>query len=118
MTKNEAYRIVYAKHDCSEKKYIFEVPKNIEIKAGDILLVNTIQGVTIATAMTGVIAVDGENVNELLIECGAYLPLKKVNQVAGQMLQTYISRKTRNEIIDLIKKDNGHICFDYDIAFF
>lgn len=103
--------LVFAKHDCCEKEYLFAVPYYLEVRKGDILLVNTSKGVTVATATSEMF--EGQNIDEIAVRFGAYLPLKEVKQVAGKMLQTYIARKERNEIITKIQnQDNGVICFD------
>lgn len=103
--------LVFAKHDCCEKEYLFAVPYYLDVKKGDILLVDTSKGITVATATSEVF--EGQNIDEIALRFGAYLPLKEVKQVAGKMLQTYIQRKERSEIITKIQsQDNGNIRFD------
>lgn len=111
MLKNEPHLLVFAKHDGCNKEYLFAVPWYLEVRKGDILLVSTSKGLTIATATSEMF--EGQNIDEIAVRFGAYLPLKEVKQVAGKMLQAYISRKERNEIIKTIQnQDNGIVCFD------
>lgn len=94
--------IIFVKHDCCEKEFCFEVPENMakEISKGDILLVNTMKGVDIATAITGVVSGDG--VLDVATNKGAYLPLKSVISFANIQMINYISRKNSREIIERI----------------
>lgn len=111
MIENAPHLLVFATHDCCEKEYLFAVPYYLEVRKGDILLVDTSKGVTIATATSEMF--EGRNIDEIATKFGAYLPLKEVKQVAGKMLQTYIERKIQSEIIETIRsRDTGMICFD------
>lgn len=111
MISNTPHLLVFAKHDGCKKEFIFAVPYYLEVRKGDILLVNTSKGVTIATATSEMF--EGQDIDELAVKFGAYLPLKEVKQVAGKMLQTYIARKERSEIINKIQsRGNGTIYFE------
>ncbi len=111
MITQTPHLLVFAKHDCCDKEYLFAVPYYLEVRKGDILLVNTSKGLTVATATSEMF--EGQNIDEIAVRFGAYLPLKEVKQVAGNMLQTYIARKERNEIINRIQnQNNGVICFE------
>lgn len=103
--------LVFAKHDSCDKEFLFAVPYYLEVRKGDVLLVRTSKGLTVATATSEMF--EGQNIDEIAVKFGAYLPLKEVKQVAGKTLQTYIARKERNKIIQKIQThDNGDTCFD------
>lgn len=103
--------LVFAKHDWCDKEYLFAVPYYLEVRKGDILLVDTVRGLTIATATSEMF--EGQNIDEIAVRFGAYLPLKEVKQVAGQMLQTYIAKKERNEIMRKIQNQDNN----FDLPF-
>ena len=69
---------VFAKHDCCNKEFIFSIPGDMIVRKGDILLVNTSKGRTIATATSE--KFEGLDVNDIAARFGAYLPLKEVVQ--------------------------------------
>lgn len=103
--------LVFAKHDCCDKEFLFAVPYYMEVRKGDILLVDTSKGLTIATATSEMF--EGLDIDEVAVKFGAYLPLKEVKQVAGKMLQTYIARKERNRIIDKFSESaDSETCSD------
>lgn len=87
---------VFAKHDYSEKEYIFAVPCHLTVRKGDILLVNTCKGRTIATATSEMF--EGLNIDEIAEKFGAYLPLKEVVQNCGAEIQQYLKDKVVAEI--------------------
>lgn len=83
--------VVFAKHDSCTQEFLFAVPWYMEVRKGDILLVDTVHGKAIATATTEMF--EGRNIDEVATKFGAYLPLKEVKAVAGQELQFYIKNK-------------------------
>ena len=94
---------VFAKHENSTKEYLFAVPYDFyNIKKGDILLVDTIKGEEIAIATSTII--EGENLDEIALKFGAYLPLKEVKAVLNQRLREYVERKERESILLKIKE--------------
>lgn len=97
-----ANQMVFAKHDGCEKEYLFAVPHWLSVKEGDILLVNTRRGESVATATSDMFTVS--KANEVAVRFGAHIPLKEVKQVVGKTLQTYIIQKERQEIIDYFKR--------------
>ena len=110
MIDQAPHLLVFAKHDGCSKEFLFAVPYYLEVRKGDILLVNTKQGLTVATATTEMF--EGRNIDEVAQRFGAYLPLKEVKQVCGQALQTYIENKVRNEIVKSIQDKNTTVCYD------
>ena len=92
---------VFAKHDGCNKEFVFAVPPWMSVHKGDVLLVETKDGRAIATATSNII--EGEDVEQVALRFGAYLPLKKVLQVCGPELQKYIRIKTIGEICDAIR---------------
>lgn len=100
---NRTHIAVFAKHENSNKEYLFAVPNDLyNIKKGDILLVDTIKGEEIAIATSTII--EGENLDEIALKFGAYLPLKKVKSVLNQRLKEYVERKERDHILLKIKE--------------
>lgn len=100
---NRTHIAVFAKHENSTKEYLFAVPNDLyNIKKGDILLVDTIKGEEIAIATSTII--EGENLDEIALKFGAYLPLKKVKSVLNQRLKEYVERKEREHILLKIKE--------------
>lgn len=100
---NRTHIAVFAKHENSNKEYLFAVPNDLyNIKKGDILLVDTIKGEEIAIATSTII--EGENLDEIALKFGAYLPLKKVKSVLNQRLKEYVERKEREHILLKIKE--------------
>ena len=83
--------VVFAKHDSCSQEFLFAVPWYMEVRKGDVLLVDTMHGKVIATATTEMF--EGRDIDEVATKCGAYLPLKEVKAVAGQELQSYIKNK-------------------------
>jgi len=96
-------KVVFAKHPCCEKEFLFMVPYGMRgpVK-GDVMLVSTIEGDTVATASSDVI--EATNAEEIAARVGAYLPLKPVLEVCGPVLRQYIERVTRSEDMEAIKK--------------
>lgn len=95
---------VFAKHDGSDKEYIFAVPEHLQhqmIRKGDILLVDTKRGLQVATATSDFFeSSDAENI---AVKFGAYLPLKEVRQVCGKEIQEYLEKKLMEEVQSSIK---------------
>lgn len=96
-------KVVFAKHPCCEKEFLFMVPEGMSDPAkGDVMLVRTIEGDTVATASSDVI--EAVNAEEIAARVGAYLPLKPVLEVCGPVLRQYIERVTRSADMEAIKK--------------
>lgn len=94
--------IVFAKHDNCDKEFCFEAPEGMTVNKGDILLVDTMHGNTVATATTGIIS--GEGAKDIALKAGAYFPLKKVLSCTGMQVRRYIEEKVREEIIENIRR--------------
>ena len=92
----EAHLVVFAKHDGCSQEFLFAVPWYLEVRKGDILLVETMRGNTIATATTEMF--EGRDIDEVAKRFGAYLPLKKVKAVAGKEIQEYLKLQLYNEL--------------------
>ena len=111
MLEQTPHLLVFAKHDGCSKEFLFAVPYYLEVRKGDVILVNTAKGLTVATATTEMF--EGRNIDEVALRYGAYLPLKEVKQVCGKALQTFIENKVRNEIIQNIQDKNTTIvCYE------
>ena len=94
-SNNEAHLVVFAKHDNSSKEYLFAVPWYLEVHKGDVLLVETMYGNAIATATTEMF--EGRDIDEVATKFGAYLPLKKVKEVAGIEIRKHFRIKLFEE---------------------
>ena len=100
---NNTHIAVFAKHENSSKEYLFAVPNDLyNINKGDVLLVDTKNGEEIAIATSTII--EGENLDEIALKFGAYLPLKKVKAVLNQRLKEYVERNERKRILLQIKE--------------
>ena len=100
---NSTHIAVFAKHENLSKEYLFAVPNDLyNINKGDILLVDTKKGEEIAIATSTII--EGENLDEIALKFGAYLPLKKVKAVLNQRLKEYVERNERERILLQIKE--------------
>ncbi len=87
-------KVVMAVHPNSSRKFTFEVPDGMEVHKGNILLVETMKGKSIAICSSEEICIDVNDVEKL----GAYLPLKKVIQCAGEQIQDYINSRCKYKI--------------------
>ena len=94
--------IVFAKHDGCEKEFIFEVPEGMTVKNGDILLVDTIKGKQLATATDDMST--GEYSDKILMELGAYLPLKMVLSACCKEIKDYITEDTVYKVINAMNQ--------------
>lgn len=100
---NSTHIAVFAKHENLSREYLFAVPNDLyNINKGDILLVDTKKGEEIAIATSTII--EGENLDEIALKFGAYLPLKKVKAVLNQRLKEYVERNERERILLQIKE--------------
>lgn len=104
--------IIFAKHDGSEREFLFAVPPNLRVQKDDILLVNTMRGPALATATSEVII--GPNINELATRFGAYLPLKTVRAAATKEICEYIESRAKEKLHAII---NNAILSDLGIPF-
>lgn len=96
-------KVVFAKHPCCEKEFLFMIPEGMSEPAkGDVMLVRTIEGDTVATASSDVI--EAANAEEIAARVGAYLPLKPVLEVCGPVLREYIERETRHADMEAIRE--------------
>lgn len=93
---------VFAKHDNCSQEYLFAVPAYLEVRKGDVLLVETMYGDEIATATTEMF--EGKEIDEVAKRFGAYLPLKRVKAVAGEKIKEYLKLQLYNEIKQKVGK--------------
>lgn len=95
-------KVVFAKHPCCDKEFLFMVPEGMSNPAkGDVMLVKTIEGDTVATASSDVI--EAANAEEIAAHVGAYLPLKPVLEVCGPVLRQYIEREVMAKELRLLE---------------
>jgi hypothetical protein len=85
------------------------------IKNGDLLLVETSQGVTIATATTGILSGDG--IQEFAQRNGAYMPLKNVISFANQEVIQYIENRIKNKIFKILYSDSYTSIYNIKLPF-
>lgn len=104
--------IIFAKHDCCEKEYLFEVPNGMHPVKGDVLWVNTSKGETVATATSDMIS--GHGVEQIADKFGAYFPLKKVLAYANKGIETYINNRAYDKIVRYCcsEQKNVHVIDD------
>ena len=95
-SNTEGHQVVFAKHDNCSKEFLFAVPWYLDVRKGDILLVETMHGDAIATATTEMF--EGRDINEVAKRFGAYLPLKKVKAVAGKEIKKYLKLQLYEEL--------------------
>jgi hypothetical protein len=100
--QQKPHLLVFAKHDGCIEEFLFAVPYDIEVRKGDVILVDTMRGPAVATATTEMF--EGMDIDEVAQKFGAYLPLKEVKQVAGRQIQEYLRRKTIGNICDVIQE--------------
>ena len=70
--------IVFAYHENPNRRFLFRVPDNATIQAGDKIFVDTIHGEHPATAYTPSIWVSKAQLDAIVLAFGAYYPLKYV----------------------------------------
>ena len=87
-------KVIMASHPNCKKLFMFEVPNGMEVHRGNVLLVNTMRGKEIAICSSEPIDIDTYDVHIF----GAYLPLKKVIQCAGEQIQDYINSRCKDKI--------------------
>ena len=92
--------IVLAKHDGCNQDFVWSVPPWMDIHKGDVLLVDTSYGLTVATASSEII--ESQDAAELAQRFGAYMPLKVVKGYCGKMLQQYIKNQALSEALQMI----------------
>ena len=95
-TNVEGHLVVFAKHDNCSQEFLFAVPWYLEVRKGDVLLVETKRGDAIATATTEMF--EGRDIDEVAKRFGAYLPLKRVKAVAGKEIRQYLKLKLYEEL--------------------
>ena len=107
--------IIFAKHDCCEKEYLFEVPNGMHPTRGDILWVDTAKGETVAVATCDMIS--GCGIEQIAEKFGAYFPLKRVKTYANHELQTYIENRTYSEVAAFCRDKQVNIHDNFDLPF-
>lgn len=102
MTNKYIGLYVLAKHEGCKKEFVFEVPPQLEVKRGDALIVDTMYGEQLATAVTDTFG--GINQEEVLKRLGAYSPVKQVKAVCDRRFTEFIENKVRQEIYEAALK--------------
>lgn len=102
LIQQKPHLLVFAKHDGCVEEFLFAVPYDIEVHKGDVILVDTMRGLAVATATTEMF--EGRDIDEVAQKFGAYLPLKEVKQVAGKQIQEYLRKKALRDIWSVIKE--------------
>lgn len=103
--------VIFARHDGCQKDFCWQVPDNLKnyISKSDILLVDTMGGLDIATAITGVISGDGAR--DIAENKGAYFPLKSVVSFANDELRRYIARQIKLQLAKSVNSIlNEEVC--------
>jgi hypothetical protein len=95
-SNTEGHLVVFAQHDNCSKEFLFAVPWYLEVHKGDVLLVETMYGDAIATATSEMF--EGKDIDEVATKFGAYLPLKKVKEVAGIKIRANLRQKLFEEL--------------------
>ncbi len=77
---DERIRLVIVKHENCGQKYLFKVPKNESVYAGDLVLVKNKRGKTLATCLCNDFSMekDSDNYKAILAAFGATEPLASV----------------------------------------
>ena len=88
-------KVVFVKHENSEKRYLFCAPESQSLKRGDVVVCRTANGDEKGVCATGSFFVSG--IDEIVRAVGAYLPLKKV---VGKVV-----KETTSKIIDFSDND-------------
>lgn len=78
---NKVYNLIFAQHLPNSKYFLFQLPVNVAIKAGQQIYVDTIHGEAEATAATNNFHVDTSQFIAIVKGCGAYHPVKFVTGI-------------------------------------
>ncbi len=92
----EYYNLVFVKHVGDYKSYLFRVPMQIQLKAGEQVFVDTIQGEYMGTCISSSFIVDKYTIEQIIAGTGAYEPLKYV--------------------IGWAEKQDGYKCIDFRLV--
>ena len=78
---NKVYNLIFAQHLPNSKYFLFQLPVNVAIRAGQQIYVDTIRGEAEATAATNNFHVDTSQFMAIVKGCGAYHPVKFVTGI-------------------------------------
>lgn len=82
---NQMYHnLVFINHWSGGKNYLFKLPMNIQLKAGDKVFVITVQGETMGYCVSDSFIVDNYTKQQIASGTGAYEPLKEVKGLAQE----------------------------------
>jgi hypothetical protein len=70
--------LVFIKHENDIKKYLFEVPLDVELKVGNKVMCNTIRGNSMGVCVTDSFIVDNVSARNIISAFEAYEPLKYI----------------------------------------
>lgn len=90
------YNLVFINHNDKDKNYLFQLPKNLLLKKGEKVFVETIQGECVGTAVSDSFIVDKYTAEQIIVGTGAYEPLK--------------------DVIGWAEKQDGYRCIDFRLA--
>lgn len=96
-------KYILAKHQKHSKEYVFQVPEDIKVHRGDLLLVDTIRGEQLATATSDIF--EGDGATEIAIRFGAYLPIRKVICAKNKRTIIRIARELLAEICEMEEEE-------------
>jgi hypothetical protein len=90
------YNLVFISHSDKEKNYLFRVPLDIRLKAGEKVFTDTAQGEAMGDCVTDSFIVDKYIAEQIIVGAGAYEPLKYV--------------------IGWAEKQDGYKCIDFRLV--
>ena len=88
-SKQTYTNLIFCKHDNDNRKFLFKLPNDTQIKSGTMLFADTMHGSTKVMAVTDSFIVDESNLNSIVSGCGAYLPLKNIIGFAKEIPASY-----------------------------
>ena len=90
------YNLVFINHGNNNKNYLFQLPLNISLKAGEKVFAQTIIGTCLGTTVSKSFIVDKFTAKQIIAGAGAYEPLK--------------------DVIGFAEKQDGYRCIDFRLA--
>lgn len=89
------YNLVFIGHEGTAKNYLFKLPLNINLKAGEKVYVNTSRGQDMGVCASNNFIVDEHTTEQIIVGSGAYKPLK--------------------EVIGYAQEQTGYRCIEFDL---
>lgn len=94
--EQQYYNLVFIKHENGNNKFLFKVPMNITLKAGEKVFAITIIGEKLGTCISDSFIVGEHETACIMAGTGAYYPLK--------------------EVIGFAQKQEGYRCIEFALA--